>query len=89
LDGLRASVFERFGVMKKLTLGLVIEREDDPAAGYSVSSPDLPGCFSNGGTVAEARANMREAVELFWKAWLRTGKRFPSVPVRKIVNRIS
>jgi predicted RNase H-like HicB family nuclease len=42
----------------------VIEREDDPKSGYSVHCLDLPGCFSNGGTVREARRNMREAMEL-------------------------
>ena len=51
--------------MKKLTYEIVIEREEDPTAGYSVYCPDLPGCFSNGGSVAEAKNNMRAAIELF------------------------
>ncbi|MBU6399515.1 MAG: type II toxin-antitoxin system HicB family antitoxin [Verrucomicrobia bacterium] len=44
---------------------IVIEKEEDPKAGYSVYCPALPGCFSNGRTPAEARRNMREAMELF------------------------
>ena len=31
--------------------------------GFSAYSPDLPGCVSTGSTIAEARDNMRAAVE--------------------------
>lgn len=31
--------------------------------GYSAYSPTLPGCFSNGKTIEEAKHNIREAVE--------------------------
>jgi predicted RNase H-like HicB family nuclease len=34
---------------------IVIEKEEDSKAGYSVYCPALAGCFSNGGTVAEAK----------------------------------
>ena len=50
--------------MKRLTYEIVIEREEDPKAGFSVYCPDIPGCFSNGGTVAQARKNMAEAMLL-------------------------
>ena len=63
--------------MKKLTYEIVIEREEDPRAGYSVYSPDLPGCFSNGGSVAEAKANMREAIELFLESLMAHGDPVP------------
>ena len=43
---------------------VVIEREDDSAAGFSAYSPSLPGCTSNGATIEEAKANIREAVAL-------------------------
>ena len=36
------------------------EREDD---GYFAYSPTIPGCFSNGKTIAQARRNMRKAIE--------------------------
>ena len=33
--------------------------------GYYVSTPDLPGCYSQGDTYEEARKNIQEAVELY------------------------
>lgn len=45
--------------MKPLTFNIVVEKENDPAAGYSTFCPAIPGCFSNGGTVQEAKENMR------------------------------
>ena len=41
---------------------IVIEKEPEDE-GYSAYSPTLPGCFSNGRTIEEARRNMREAVQ--------------------------
>ena len=41
---------------------IVIEKE--PAdEGHSAYSPSLPGCFSNGNTIEEARRNMRAAIQ--------------------------
>ena len=60
-------------IMKRLTYEIVIEREEDPKAGYSVRCPDLPGCFSNGGTAAEAKRNMREAMELYLESLMAHG----------------
>jgi predicted RNase H-like HicB family nuclease len=63
--------------MKKLTYEIIIEREEDPKAGYSVYSPDLPGCLSNGGSVAEAKANMCEAIGLFLESLVEHGDPIP------------
>jgi predicted RNase H-like HicB family nuclease len=63
--------------MKRLTYEIVIEREDDPRAGYSVHCPDLPGCFSNGRTPAEAKRNMREAMALFLESLVAHGDEIP------------
>ena len=63
--------------MKKLTYEIVIEREEDSKAGYSVYCPDLPGCFSNGGSVAEAKKNMTEAIELFLESLIEHGDPIP------------
>lgn len=38
---------------------VVLERADE---GYSVSCPDLPGCWSQGQTETEALANIRHAI---------------------------
>ena len=41
-------------------LPMAEEPEDE---GYSAYSPTLPGCFSNGRTIEEAKRNIREAVQ--------------------------
>jgi predicted RNase H-like HicB family nuclease len=39
--------------------------EQEPDGGYSVHVPALPGCASQGDTLEEALANIREAAELY------------------------
>lgn len=46
-----------------MTLQVLIREERD--GGYSVSVPALPGCHSQGETMSEALANIREAAELW------------------------
>jgi predicted RNase H-like HicB family nuclease len=47
-----------------MTFRVVLEH--DPETGdYSTVCPELPGCASAGETEAEARANIREAIELY------------------------
>lgn len=47
-----------------MTFRVVLER--DPETGdYSTVCPGLPGCASAGETEEEARANIREAIELY------------------------
>jgi predicted RNase H-like HicB family nuclease len=47
-----------------MTFRAVLER--DPQTGdYSAVCPELPGCASAGATEEEARANIREAIELY------------------------
>ena len=48
--------------MKFYTFEIVIEKEEEDE-GYRAYSPTLPGCFSNGKTIEEARRNIREAVQ--------------------------
>jgi predicted RNase H-like HicB family nuclease len=48
--------------MRFYSFELVIEKEPEDE-GYSAYSPGLPGCFSNGRTIEEARRNMREAIQ--------------------------
>jgi predicted RNase H-like HicB family nuclease len=42
-------------------LRIVFHREEDGR--YSVAVPALPGCYSSGETLDEARSNIREAAE--------------------------
>lgn len=48
--------------MKYYAFEIVIEKEAEDE-GYSAYSPTLPGCFSNGKTIEEAKRNIRQAVE--------------------------
>ena len=43
----------------------VVITEDVEDGGYNVSCPSLPGCHSQGETVDEALANIKEAIELY------------------------
>ena len=49
-------------LMKYYTFEIVIEKEPEDD-GYQAYSPTLPGCFSNGKTIEEARRNIREAIQ--------------------------
>ena len=42
---------------------VVLEPSDE--GGYTIFVPALPGCISEGDTVDEAMANIREAIELY------------------------
>jgi predicted RNase H-like HicB family nuclease len=55
---------------------IVIEKEPEDA-GYSAYSPSLPGCFSNGSTIEEARRNMRDAIQQHVVALLAHGEPVP------------
>ena len=37
----------------------------EPLGGYSVSVPELPGCYSEGETLTEAMYNIQEAAQLW------------------------
>ena len=47
-----------------MTFRVVLEF-DREARSYSAVCPELPGCASAGDTEEEARANIREAIELY------------------------
>ena len=44
------------------TFAVVIH--EDPEGGFWAEVPALPGCYSQGKTVSEALANIREAIEV-------------------------
>jgi antitoxin HicB len=51
--------------------------EPDQAGGYVVSCPGLPGCYSQGESVAEAMSNIKEAIELTLEDMLARGEDVP------------
>jgi predicted RNase H-like HicB family nuclease len=49
----------------------------DPDSDYGVSFPDLPGCFSAGSTLDEARAMAEEALSLHIRGMMEDGDAVP------------
>jgi len=45
-----------------MVLNIVLEPSEE--GGYTATVPALPGCISEGDTIEEAMANIREAIEL-------------------------
>jgi predicted RNase H-like HicB family nuclease len=62
--------------MKYYNFEIVIEKEPEDE-GYTASSPTLPGCFSNGKTIEEARRNIREAIQQHVESLLAHGLPVP------------
>lgn len=46
-----------------MRLKVVLEPSED--GGYTVHVPSLPGCISEGDTIEQALANIREAIQLY------------------------
>jgi len=46
-----------------MRVSVILESSDE--SGFTVYVPALPGCISEGDTVGEALANIREAIELY------------------------
>lgn len=53
---------ERASLMTYYTFEIIVEKETDDV-GYLAYSPTLPGCFSNGKTIEDAKRNIREAIQ--------------------------
>jgi len=62
--------------VKFYTFEIVVEKEADDQ-GYSAYSPTLPGCFSNGTTVEEAKRNVRDAIQQHIASLLAHGQPVP------------
>lgn len=54
---------------------VVIEPEEE--GGYHVYCPSLPGCHSQGETIDEALANIKEAIDLYVEDMLDNGEDVP------------
>ena len=62
--------------MKYYSFQIVIEKEPEDE-GYYAYSPTLPGCFSNGRTIEEAKRNIRAAIEEHLASLLAHAERIP------------
>jgi len=62
--------------MKFYAFEVVIEKEPEDK-GYLGYSPTLPGCFSNGRTIEDAKRNIREAIEQHLASLLAHGQAIP------------
>ena len=62
--------------MRYFTFEIVIEKEPEDE-GYLAFSPTLPGCFSNGKTIEQAKRNMREAIQQHLESLLEHGDPIP------------
>lgn len=61
--------------MRYYTFEVVIEKED--TKGYYAYCPTLPGCFSNGLTIEDARKNIREAIETHLESLAKHSRNIP------------
>jgi len=62
--------------MKSYKIVVTIEK-DAGGDGYSAFSPTLPGCFTSGKTVQEARRNARRAIRQHIESLLSHGRPVP------------
>jgi antitoxin HicB len=58
------------------TFEVLVEKEPEDE-GYLAYSPTLPGCFSNGKTIEEAKRNFREALQQHLASLLAHGEPIP------------
>jgi antitoxin HicB len=50
---------------------------DAEVGGFTVIVPSLPGCISEGDTVEEALANIKEAIDLYIESMIEHGEEVP------------
>jgi len=62
--------------------------EPDETGGYVVTCPSLAGCYSQGDTVEEALANIKEAIELCLENMRARGEEIPGPAGPKLRSRI-
>ena len=66
-----------------MKLQVILEPSDE--GGYTVYVPALPGCISEGDTLEQAMANIREAIELYLEPTEDDWVKDKDVQVREIV----
>lgn len=61
--------------METFKYTVVLERDEE--GGYTVTVPALPGCVTQGDTIAESLANAEEAIEVYLESLALDGESFP------------
>lgn len=72
--------------MAAIDFKVLLERDED-YDGYVVTCPTLPGCYSQGHTIPEALANIREAIELVLEDMQEHGETIPD-PTNVLVGSV-
>ena len=62
---------------------VILEKQEE--GGYAAYVPSLPGCFSQGETVEEAEANIKEAIELYVETLRDLKRPLPQILEREVV----
>lgn len=57
--------------MKKFNFTILIEKDEDE--GFIASVPELKGCHTQGDTIVEIMANIKEAIELCMEVYEKDG----------------
>lgn len=58
-------------------LTYTVQLDPQPEGGYTVTVPALPGCISEGDTLAQALENIRDAIAGYIHVLAKRGKRIP------------
>lgn len=62
---------------------VILEPQEE--GGYTVYTPTLPGCISQGETAEEALSNIREAIEVYLESLKERGLSTPKVEEYEVV----
>ena len=66
----------------------VLLEPDEQTGGYVVSCPSLPGCYTQGDTVDEALANIKEAILLCLEDMLAQNQTIPDAS-KKLISSVA
>ena len=58
----------------------IIVIEADEVGGYYAFCPSLPGCYSQGETLEDMKANIREAIQCHLESLVKDGEPLPQEP---------
>ena len=71
---------------KVLKYDAVFEAQKE--GGYTVTVPSLPGCISEGDTLKESKANIKEAITLYLESLAMDGEKIPEGEANIFIEQI-